>query len=557
MSARFTLAVAALAFAAGVASAEPPKPSLVVQTKPVSRLLAEYKEMLRQVGGVGEGDNLVKQFETTLKEALGEHGFEGFDINRPIAAYSVFREKLDDTSIVLLVPTTGEKEFVAFLERLSVKAAPVQDKKGLYSLEFPDNIFAKTSHMRFAEGNWAYLTLNDGEPTDPKTFLPPGDLFDNAEQALFAAKVYPGRVPEKFFTPVLEEIEQTAGQLKMFVGAVIDKKHLAKLATTFLDEGPKLVRRYTETALKEVTEIGLKFTFDAMTGDTLTELTLLPKAGTAFGKEVAAQGTTANRFAGFVPKDAVVGAVLKAPLFAKELREISGVMLEAGQEELKSADVHEKLKTVIDEAVKGLTRSVKAGELDAAIALVGPDKDDKFTLSVGLSFDDPTAVEKALREAAKAPDLAKDFTFDVAKVGGVGIHKVPLHRLFPEEVLGELAKVLGEKPLAHVAFAKDAVFIGFGPGSLDAVKNALEAKPGPAPAFDITANMSRLKKFATVIDPMAGMMVAKHLGTADKQVSMFRVTVEGGQALKVKMNMNVRYLPKLFIVSEAEGNVKP
>src|SRR5205807_676555 len=81
MSLRFSLAVAAALATAGLASAEPPAPPVVIQAKPVSRLLTEYKEMLRQVGGPVEGDRLVKGFERDLKELLGEQGFEGLDIN--------------------------------------------------------------------------------------------------------------------------------------------------------------------------------------------------------------------------------------------------------------------------------------------------------------------------------------------------------------------------------------------------------------------------------------------------------------------------------------------
>jgi hypothetical protein len=555
MSIRFSFAIATvLASALGVAAAEP-APAFVVQTKPVSRLLADHRESLRQMGGA-EGDELVKEFEMDVKDLLGEKGFDGLDINRPIGLYGILREKIEDTSLVLVVPTTGEKDFLALLERIHVKAEAVKGKKGLYTVELAnEDLFPKTSHLQFTNGDLAYITLNDGEPTDPKQFIAAADLFDNADQALLTARIYPGRIPEKLLSGLLDALETGANGFKMFAGVLIDKKHLAKLATTFLEEGPKLIRRYGEMSLKEVTSVSLRYSFDSVSGDTVTEFNVIPKAGTPLAKEIAALTATTNRFAGLIPKDAAVGVVLKAPLFAKEVREIVGVLVEAGQEELKQHDLPEKLKVVVDETAKGLLRSVKAENLDAAFALVGPNQAGKSTLIAGLSFDDTAAVEKALRDAAKTPDLAKEFEFDAAKVGGVGIHKVPLHLLLPEDALDELSKVFGEKPPAYLAFAKDAVFVGFGPDALDAVKKALAAKPGPAPYVDVTANLQSLQKFVATIDEKAGAMVGKHLGSENKTVSFFRVAVEGGQSLKVKMIMNVRYLPRLAVlVEKGEGN---
>jgi hypothetical protein len=308
--------------------------------------------------------------------------------------------------------------------------------------------------------------------------------------------------------------------------------------------------------VKEVTEVSLKFNFDQLSGDTFTELNLVPKPGTAFAKDVAAQQATSNRFGKLVPKDAAVGVVVKAPLFAKELREIATALVEAGRDELNEGNLPEKLKPVVEEAAKGLIKSVEAGNLDAGLALVGPNQAGTFTLIAGISLDNSAAVEKALREGAKASEFAKEFEFDAAKVGEVSIHKVPLLRVFPEEALGELAKGFGDKPPAYVAFAKDAVFIGFGADALSVVKTALATKPEPAPWIELTGNMARLQKFVTTIDERAGAMFAKHLGTDDKAVSMFRLTVDGGQSLKVKITVNVRYLPKAFLIDEM-GGAKP
>jgi hypothetical protein len=551
MLARFTLAAAAVFACAGLAAAEPPAPAVVVQVKPVSRILSDIKEIIRQVGGPMVGNDLVKEFESSLKRSFGEKGFEGFDINRPFALYGVLAEKPEDITFVLVLPVSGEKEFVALLDRMRVITEPVKDKKGLYTLELQGDLLPKASHLRITEDGWAYITLNDGDATDAKNLVPVADLLKNAGTELVSAKLYPGRVPPKLLAGLLDQLDQAANGIKgLFVGG--DDPN-AKFMATFLEQGPKLLRRYSETALKEVTEVGLTFGFDATTGETVTEFTIVPKAGTPTAKEFAAFGATTNRFAGLVPKDAVAGLTGNNPLFAPELREITVAQVESARATLKEAGLPEKFEPVVEELLKGLTRAIKAGTYDVAFALAGPDKAGKYSVLGGLSVDDPSGVEKALREAAKDTTLAKAFQFDAAKAGDVSIHKVLLMKLLPEEASGPIGKFFGDDAPLYLAFAKDAVFVGFGTGSLDGLKAAVAAKPGPAPALDLTWNSGRIVKFAAAIDERAGAEVAKHLGTDDKAVSAMRLTAEGGQTLKVKFTFNVRYLPKLIMALVVKG----
>ncbi|HEV3438121.1 MAG TPA: hypothetical protein VG122_12225 [Gemmata sp.] len=558
MRTRFILALCAIFVSTIPAQAEPPKPTVVVAAKPISRLLTEYREMLRQVGGPVQGELLVKEFENDLKEMFGEHGFEGIDLDRPLAAYSVVREKFRETNLVLVVPVTGEKEFLALLERLKIKSAPVKDKKGLHKLEFiGPGFLTSTPYVQFTDGGWAYVALNGDEVSDAKNRLPLEDLFDNADLSLFTVKLFPERFPEKLLKSWLEEMENTANGIKRFVGMGVPM-HIVKLAQTFLEEGPKLLRRYAETGLKEAAEVRIQFSWEPMTGETFTELVLTPKAGTPLAKEIAAKAATTHRFAGIAQANVAVGVAVKVPLFAKEIQEIVAAGVEAIEGEAKTTDIPNSFHPFLEELAKSAIQSVKKGDLDVALALVGPDKGGKFTVQGAISLVDPTPFEKALRQAAKSAELAKLFEFDVAKVGGVSIHKVPLARAANEEQLRELSRLFGENPPGYVAFAKDAAFVSFGPDGLAAIKAAIEAKPGPAPVVELTGNMNRLHKLiASMAGEQVAGMYAKFIGTDDKAVSMLRVTVEGGQTLKAKATVNVRYLPKFILTRGQTGNAPP
>ena len=296
----------------------------------------------------------------------------------------------------------------------------------------------------------------------------------------------------------------------------------------------------------------MRFSWDPMSGDTVTEMTLTPKPGTPLAKEIAARPATANRFANLVPKNAAVGGVIKAPLFAPEIREIVASALEAGVEELKNeGGLPETFHNLADEVGKSLVGSVKKGDLDGAFAVVGPDKNGKFTVVGGVSLDEAPKIEKALRQVGRAAAIAKDFEFNAAKVGDIGVHKVPLLIAFPEEARREFAKFLGDNAPSYVAFDKDAAFLAVGPDALEAVKTALAAKPGPAPHIDLTANMKGLHKLIGAVGgEQAAAAFAKFLGTDDKTVNMLRITDAGGDKLTVKVIFNVRYIPKFFLVAE-------
>ncbi len=542
MRSRSILAITAMFAFVGIATAEPPSPAAVIQLKPVSRLLSEYREAIKQVGGKTKGEDLVKEFDKELKEALGEKGLEGIDINRPIAAYVVLKDEPDKAQLTVLVPITTDKDFIALLERMELKVEAVKDNAGLYKLEGPNELFPNASYVRFTNAGWAYVSLNQGEPTDAKDLISVGNLIGNADPALVSAKFYPGRVPEKFIKTALDQLDESVATIKGFLAGAGPEM---KLPLTFLEQGPKLLRRYAEQAVKEASEVGLKFGFDPMTGDTTTELKVIPKDGTALAKEIAAKPPTASRLAAIIPKDAAVGFTVQAPLFAKELREIVGALFGTAEAGLADAEIPEAFQPLVKQALKGLTGSVKAGKLDAAVALVGPNKDGKFTFMVGLSMDETAALEKVARATVKASEFAKEFEFDVVKVGDVGVHKIPFARLLPEDAENDLAKIFGDKLAGATAFAKDAVIFAFGPDAVDSVKTALEAKPIAAPVLEITGNAAKLHKLATAIDPMAAGMFAEILGTEDKQVTAMRVTVEGGKDLTIKAVFNVRYLPKL------------
>lgn len=544
MSARAALLVTLLA--AAPAAAGPPKPFVVAQARPVGRLVADLKELARAAAAPKDADAAVAAVVKGLEEAFGEKGFEGIDLDRPLGLYATVREPFADSSLVLVVPVGGEKEFLDLIDRAGGRARPVEGKKGLFTLDLPADVFEKQSYLRVA-GGWAYLGFNADEVADPANLVPTAELFDPKEAAQFAARVYPNRFPAKLLKTALDEIADGVGQLKQLLP--VNEPHVTRAIDAVFDGGLKLFRRTAEGLHADAKEVAVRFAFDPLTADAAAELVVTPKPGTPLAKDVAARPATANRFAGLVPPDAAAAVVGQSPAFSPEVRAIADAFLEMQAVESVN-EVPESAKKAVGELYKAVGRALKAGNEDFAFALAGPNKDGLFTLVAGLPLDDPAAVEKELRAVVKGMGFLKLIAFDVDRANGVSIHRATVPLLDQPE----LARVFGKVVPLGFALTPAAGYVAFGPDAMDRVKAAVAAKPGPAPAAGVSGNPARLAKLAAAAtDDPTGKRLAAVLGAEDKLLDGLTLTLSGGAALRVRLAANVKRLPRLLANAEDIG----
>src|SRR6516165_7248349 len=131
MRSRFLTAAAALLAVALPAAAQAPKekgPALTFQTLPPGKLLDDIKAAAKIVAG----DDAVKEIDKHLTDALGEKGFTGVDMLRPVVGYAELNDKAEASGAVVVVPVTGEKDFLDLLDRLKCTVEEAKDARGLY-----------------------------------------------------------------------------------------------------------------------------------------------------------------------------------------------------------------------------------------------------------------------------------------------------------------------------------------------------------------------------------------------------------------------------------------
>ena len=533
--------------------AKPPKPAVVVQLQPAGRLIADAKELVRVAAGPKEGEAAVKRFVSLLEDKLGEKGFDGLDLNRPLAGYLVLREKADDTSFVVVAPYLAEDDFLALLDRLEFKTEAVPGKKGVFKLTPPDDLdFDNDSYLRLADGH-AYLCFNGDDVLDPANLLPLTELIDPRETAQVVVRIYPDRITESRLEGWLDDVGDILDLYKM-IFVPDDPADVAKGFRGAVDEVVKLLRRHADTTRKDAKDITLRFAADPLTGELSLELVVTPKPGTDLAKDVAAFKPGVNRFAGAIRPDAVAGIAGRIPSRVEELRDAVVALTEALDAATKQ-EAAEPIRPLATAVFEGIGRAAKKGDIVFALALYGPPPRGGFFTAVGgIAFDDPAAAEKALRDAAKNPLLKKVLKLDADKAGEFPVHTLAVGEFLPPG----WQPMFGKDAVLCVAFGKDALYVSLGPAAraLAALKSAVAAPAGAATAsvWEVSGNVVELAKLVAVLEDEAeGKLFAERYGKVDKLVPMVSIAATGGERFTLRMTDNVKFLSRSLFLFEDDG----
>ena len=203
--------------------------------------------------------------------------------------------------------------------------------------------------------------------------------------------------------------------------------------------------------------------------------------------------------------------------------------------------------------VKAVLPTLKAGELDAGFDLRGPGPKGLYAVVIGMKVQKGQDIDKAVHDALKnLPEKDREkMKLDVAKAGGVSIHSaVP-----DDKGDANTVKTLGEDSTVYFAFRDDAVLIARGEEALDALKEALTAKPKAGATVGLEASMSRLATGAN--NQMPGAADAAKQAFKDGKKDKVRISLEGGKALTIKLSMDAPVITFSALTAEAQQKAAP
>ena len=528
------VALAGLGLTPNVRAAEP---AIVAQMQPVGKTLADVRVIAEKFGG----KDALEKVNAGITDKLGEKGLSGLDLTRPLLGYLVNATDADNMGGVVILPVTSEKDFRDLLKRAEIDLEEVKDAKGLYAVELPEgaNGADKPVRLRFVGTN-AYVGFNveDAEMAAAKLVAPEKVAFPG-ETALLAVRTYAQRVPKDAAEKNQEQVKKA---LEAMDGLPVPEQLKEAYAAVL-----KLSTRMSEQVAKEADVSDVRVTLDPKSYDLTFDTVIKALPGTALAKDIAGRKPTTNRFASLLGTDTVFGFATKLPLFTPEIRKLVAAGLTEGKKSQEDK-IPEPAKAVADAAFASLLRTVDSGNFDLAFAVNGPNKDDAYGMNLGISFEDPSAIEKEFKAALKGlPDGVKGFVkLDAAKVGTVSIHTLNIGGFVPPD--GQ--KILGDKATVAIAFAPKGIYVSLASDAVAQVKLALAAEPAATPVLKVVTNGKRMRDLVELSGQPLPEDSAAMFDKEDRQTTAMSVAVEGGDALT--MRFTIRLTP-FFLMGAAKA----
>jgi hypothetical protein len=277
------------------------------------------------------------------------------------------------------------------------------------------------------------------------------------------------------------------------------------------------------------------------------DLSLTGKGKSKLATSITDLGKVKSVVAGLVGGDSALSLVHHFAL-PDELRKALAPVID---EAIKKGLEEEKDKTkreVAARLARVIEPTLKAGELDLAVDMRGPSAGKLYTLVAGLKLQDGEAIEKALRDTIKdlPPEERAKIKLDADQAGKVRIHRLDVQKDYNDD----FRKAFGDNP-AYVAFRADAMFVAVGDKGVSALKEALAAPAKPGVPLRLEVSLARLAP-AINNTPKDAVKAAEE-AFKQKDSDRVRVTLEGGDSLRLRASMKAAVIKFLAIMADA-GN---
>jgi hypothetical protein len=513
-------------------------PTVMLRLQSVDKILdnAEYIAAL-----VGQED-AAKQVLGFVRALSGEKGIEGIDTKRGFALYANLAEKLEESQLVLMIPVADQDAFVNLLKtkgkdflQLELK----EEKGGLYSIAAPAAPFP--IYFRFAN-KYVYGTIQNRDNIDPKKLPKPEDVVGKGD-SLIDLTFRVDRVPEMMKQFALAGLESGIGEAKK-QPLPLDTQQTRLLRDEFVDS----VSRGLKSILTDGKGISLKIDIDPKKDELALAFEMTAKDGSDLAKDFAAIKTKKSVALGSLASSkaaAMLALNLSLPDSVKKV--LGPVVDDAVKAGLDMAPG--EIQTAVEPLVKALIPTLKAGDLDLGVAMLGPDAKSHYTLLLAGKIKDGKTVEKEVKAlVGKLPEPIKSaFEIDADTVGGTKIHSVKVK----DQLDDKAKKIFGDTDL-WLAFRDDAILVAFGPEAKAALKDALGQKPATGPLVKVEVSVQRLVALAEAGDEKAARKAAKEAFGSDAAGDTITVALEGGEKLSFRAAMKGKVLKFFVLLDKAK-----
>ncbi len=509
------------------------RPAVVVAFKSLDGLISDAK----YVAGLAGKDNEAQQFEAVFKKIMGR-GLSAIDAKKPIGLYA--RINADDpqaSEVVLLLPVVSEDGLVSLVKNIPNLTVKDKDSDGVYKV-VSDN-FPVPVYFRFAN-DYAYATVQNKEAIAKDRLIAPDKVLPSQGTSLASLTVHADAIPEKYKDLVKTGVAQGLAQAKQQEQPG-ETPSLKAFRLAAIDEVGAMIR----SVVDDGSDLTVSLDVDQDKGELSASATFSAKPGSPLADSISELATKKSVSASLRGKDSAANLIVNVALPEKVRESGTEMLIEAFKNGLANAPHGDELA---DMFIKAASPTLKAGELDVGFDLRGPGDKGLYTLLTGLKIRKGADVEKLLRDLLKGDPSGKSLKLDVAKAGDVSIHQI-----IPDQPLDDNVKrLIGENPDIYFAIRDDAILLAGGPDALSVLKEAATAKPKAGPTVQVEVSMGRAAQLVANENPDAPAIAKKVFtkGVKDK----FRVSVQGGKALTVKLSMDAAIVTFSAQLQEAQQN---
>jgi hypothetical protein len=504
---------------ARAADAKPATPPLVIRFQSIDDLRADILYLGKLVGQ----EDRVKEFDSLLQSQLGD---KSIDTKKPFGLYAVV-VGIGDAAAVGLVPVADEKALLDLAGQLGSK--PEKGDDGIYSTT-PNAAPGATVYFRFAH-RYAYVAYGNKDRIAKDQLLDPATLLAVDRPATASVVVRLDGISDDMKDLALQQFDQGLEGAKEAKGPQeTDVQH--KVKGQVLDDFGKRVNR----VVKEGTSLEVRFNVNRKQERISLEGSFKAKPGTDLASRITALGEMRSVFAGLTRPDAALNVLAHVAVpegLRKPLASVVDEVIEKGLQNEKDENKRQEAERLL----KALAPTIRAGELDTALTMRGPDADKHYTVLLGLKVSQGKQLEKAFRDLARRlpeRDRAK-IKWDVETVNRVRVHRAA----FQDQLDENARRTLGDNAV-YFAFRDDRVVAVLGPGGLAAIKDLVSAEAAPGPLFEESAALSHLAALMTAEHPNAPQAAQAAFGAGGHDRVGF--TLRGGKALTARLVVDAAVL---------------
>lgn len=528
----FVLAVAAFVAFTPRATAQPAGPVLEVRVPPVNDLLGT----LEYFGDFANQGEAGKQAAAFLRSATDpKTGLEGFDLSRPIGLYGFVTKDVFDSFAVLMVPIADEATVLNLL-RGKAGLEPTKRKDGSYEVHVP-NIPAPV-YFRFS-ADYAYVTVRDAKAIAPSALVAPKGFFTGKIDGLAVAQLHWDRLPKDVKTTAFGLLELRIADAKKFAQPG-ETPAQTKLREWVVDQ----LLAATKSVLTDGKTFGIRFAVDPKSDDLTLEATLSAASGSEMAKVIGRLSDRTGLAAGLpVGRNPLGTLAVKVGLADAATKQFAG-HVDALIREAK-AHATDSQAVLLGMALDAVAPTLKAGDVDLALVVEGPDKSGHLSLVGALGLVSGAELEKLLKLIGTfAPANEVTFTFDSEKVGSVRMHKAVVHQ-------PKLEEAFGTKNI-WVGFADDRLLLGVEPEG-KAVRAAAKADPAPSAVLSAEVSVARV---ASLVEKELAPAALKELtdevfdSTSSPGKDTMRLSLDGGDRLSLKLTMKGKAVKFLALLDQ-------